>query len=221
MAAAGATKHPGSKSPRLSRAVVDLGGDILRDTLYFYIIPAVIKSHVLASKHFTKNPLNTHQNTVLGNASVIGNYSECDITLLYTLLRNLTPCCNSLRPSAGWGRPVSAGDISLGDDIERIRCIRNEMYGHIASTYMSDSEYNNYMKILQDICSRMDTTHFGLLSSPSPRTQTFSQMLNNIQIACMDPEMENKYIDDMKRMRETDKETRDLIGDVKKDMSGY
>ena len=210
----------GAKGPRICCAVVDLGGGMMRDILYNHVKPAVVMSHVLASSYYRNHPLNTHQISILWNASVRGDYSECDITLVYSLLRNLTPTSTSVRPTAGWGKPVSAADTALGDDIERIRELRNTMYGHIAATSLSDSTYNHYMQILYAICHRMDTIQAGSLMSPSLRPQTYCQTLRDIQICCMDPDMEAKYLEEIRRMKETDKDTRDLIEAVKKDTAG-
>ena len=193
---------------------------MLRDTLYQHVEPAVVMSYVLASTYYRSHPLNTHQISVLGNASVRGDYSECDITLVYSLLRNLTPTSTAVRPTAGWGRPVAVGDIALGDDIERIRDIRNEIYGHVATTSLPNSIYNHYMKVLCDICTRMDTTHARSLKAPSPKPQTYCQNLADIQVVSMDPDADAKYLQALMRMQETDKETRALIDAARKDVVG-
>ena len=192
---------------------------MLRDALYCQIKPTVIMSHVLASRYFRNHPLNAHQMSVLANAVTKGDYSECDITLVYTLLRNLAPSSSALRPTAGWGiLPVPAGNVTLGDDIERIREIRNEMYGHVATTALDDITYNHYMSLLQSICIRMDTIHSGILMSPTRRHFTYSQTLQDIQIVCMDPAVEARYREELRRMMETDRETREIISKVMDDM---
>ena len=211
-----------AKGPRMCRAIVDLGGDIMRDILFFHIKPVVIMSHtcILASNYFRNHPLNPHQMSVLANTSSKGDYSDCDVTLVYSLIRSCEPASSALRPTSGWGKPVHTVDISLGDDIERIRIIRNEVYGHIATTTLSDNINNQYMTELQDICRRMDTTHAGLLLSPTPRTQTYSQMLRDFQVVCIDPEMEARYTEELRRMKESDIETRQLISELRNNMSG-
>ena len=218
--AGGASSTPGAKGPRMCRAVVDLGGDILRDALYYQIKPTVIMSHVLASRYFRNHPLNTHQTSVLANASTKGDYSECDITLVYSLLRNLATSGSVLRPTAGWGILPVASNITLGDDIERIRDMRNKMYGHVATTALDDVTYNHYMAHLQSICTRMDTIHSGSLMSPTHRLITYSRTLSDIQIMCMDPDMEAKYTEELRRMKETDRETREQINELRGDISG-
>ena len=193
---------------------------MMRDILYHHVKPAVVMSYVLASRYYRNHPLNTHQISILGNASARGDYSECDITLVYSLLRNLKPTSTSVRPTAGWGKPVSPADIALGDDVERIRELRNTMYGHVATTSLSDITYNHYMQVLYDICYRMDTVHAGSLTSPSARHQTYCQTLKDIQTCCMDPDMETRYMEEIRRMKQTDQDTRDLIEAVRKDTAG-
>ena len=207
---------PEAKGPRICRAVEDLGGDILRDCLYFHIKPPVVLHYVNESSYFKNHPLNQQQMTILGTASITGDYSGCDITLMYTLLQNLAPTSSLLHPTAGWGKvPVAAEYITLGDDIERIRDIRNEIYDHVVSTDLSDAIYNSKMKELQNICIRMDTVHKGLLMSPTSRLQTFTQTLSDIQV-----EMEERSRQELVRMKETDTETIELFCMLEDDVSG-
>ena len=146
---------PGAEGPRLSRAVVDLGGDILRNALYHHYTPAVAHAEVLrlrCNPRHHLNKLSVQQMSILHNASTKGDYSDCDITLLYSLLRNLPLTKTALRPTAGWGTlPVIAAHVTLGDDIERIRDMRNQMYGHIATTVIPVGIYNHYMTELHAI----------------------------------------------------------------------
>lgn len=45
-------------------------------------------------------------------------YNSFDVTLLYKLIRHL---CPSLEPTNKWGNRPTRTDLSIGDDIERIR----------------------------------------------------------------------------------------------------
>ena len=214
----------GARGPRMSRAVVDLGGDILRNALYHHYTPAVANAEVLRLRGILNHPfrskLNAHQMSVLQSASIKGDYSECDITLLYTLLRNLPITQIALCPTAGWGAPVQHGSVALGDAIERIRDLRNQMYGHTSSTAISVGTYNQLMTELYHICFRMDTNHATSLQSPTPRNQTYCQELTEIQVACMDPDTEEWYTDEIKRMEDSDKEIRYQIDEIRCDLSG-
>ena len=216
--------NPGAKGPRMCKTVVDLGGDIMRDALYHQISPNTILVEVVSSPRLRKNPLSAVQMGILGNAVQRGDYKECDITLTYTVLRNCAKTNKVLCPSKGWGKvPVQPGDVKLGDDLERIRICRNEIYGHVPTTDMSTVQYIDYMQKWQDICMRMDGTHASLLSSPNPRNQTYSQRLYDIQHCCMDSDTEEKYIKELKRMADeegTRKEEERKIKDELNELSG-
>ena len=197
---------PGAKGPRMCNAVVDLGGDIMRDALYYHITPQTILHHVHSSPYLKMKPMTAQQLRTLANSVKKGNYKECDITLLYAVLRNCTVTNKAVRPTKGWGTvPVQPGDINLGDDLERLRIIRNAVYGHVPSTDISESDYYSYMKELQDICIRMDTIHSSFLTSPTPVNRTYSQRLKEIQTCCVDPETEAMYVRELTRLAEEEK----------------
>ena len=66
----------------------------------------------------------------------------------------------------------------------------------------------------------MDTTHAASLRSPTPRSNTYRQTLADIKVVCMDPATEKWYTEEIKQMEKSDKEIRDQIDDVKRDLSG-
>ena len=204
---AGPPTTSGAKYPRMCKAVVDLGSDIMRGALFHHITPAVILHEVHSTPYFSKpKSLSAQQLSTLSNAVSKGDYSECDITLLYSVLRNCTKTNKAVRPTKNWGIvPVQPGDTNLGDDLERIRTIRNAIYGHVPSTCISDSDYISYMNELKDICSRMDTVHSSYLTSATPPSSTYSQRLQGIQTCCMDPDTEAMYITELKRLADEEK----------------
>ena len=206
---------PGAKGPRMCKAVVDLGGDMMRDALFHQITPRTILIEVQSSPLLKKKPLTTQQMSTLGNAVNIGDYRECDITLMYAVLRNCTKTNKALCPTKGWGKtPVQPADVHLGDDVERIRLIRNEVYGHVATTDMLDADFNKYMVELQDISNRMDRLHAQLLTTPTHRYHTYSQRLYDIQNCCMDPDTEAKYVKEIKRMAEEEKQMAEKVQEL-------
>lgn len=84
---------------------------------------------------------------------LLPDYSKFDVTLLYTLIRNL---CPSLKPTQGWGSEPNNTDKKIGDDIERLRLFRNNFYAHADSTEISDSDFNNLWKNLQSVIQRIE-----------------------------------------------------------------
>ena len=142
---------------RCSCVDVDLFTDILRECLSNEIPATQIWQVANANKATLK--LNAEQWAILTDASTKG-YSEFDITLLYTLTRNLTKIT---APTRGWGKvPNNPAHTTLGDDIERIRSIRNEIYGHTATTRMLTASFNAMWIKMTVVCSRMEAHHTGM-----------------------------------------------------------
>lgn len=81
-------------------------------------------------------------------------YKEFDVSLLYTLIRNL---CSSFKPTQGWGTEPKTTDMQDGDDIERLRLFRNNYYGHADSTKLPDGDFENLWKELKSVIKRLQT----------------------------------------------------------------
>lgn len=79
-------------------------------------------------------------------------YTNFDVTLLYTLIRNL---CPSLKPTKGWGKEPDDADIQIGDDIERLRLFRNNYYAHADSAAISDADFKDIWKNLNSVVNRI------------------------------------------------------------------
>ena len=72
-----------------------------------------------------------------------GTLDQFDITLLYTLIRNLS----SVRPPInGWAQPPDDNprDTSLGANVERIRSCRNKISGHSVDGKLGDQCLETY-----------------------------------------------------------------------------
>ena len=147
---------------RVSRIVVDLYSVFYRDILQKQIPPAQCPSSTSNLK------LRTEQKLTVSRVPVLGSYNECDISLMYMFFRN---ACPSLPPPvSGWGNPVQATSTGVSDDIERIRQVRNEAFGHISSTPISDAEFQTHVQTAHQICSRMDSSHAVYLDKSVPGT---------------------------------------------------
>lgn len=83
------------------------------------------------------------------------DYRKFDVTLLYTLIRNL---CPSVKPRKGWGTQPDDADIQTGDDIERLRLFRNNYYGHASSATISDVDFTKLWKDLKSVINRIQST---------------------------------------------------------------
>ncbi|OPL33329.1 hypothetical protein AM593_05524, partial [Mytilus galloprovincialis] len=80
--------------------------------------------------------------------------SDCDITYLYSEHRRI----NKHKPSNGWGgtwQTIQSTNIAVGDDIERIRYTRNEIF-HSKKFELDKKRYTELCEILADLLTRSD-----------------------------------------------------------------
>ncbi|XP_062616794.1 titin-like [Saccostrea cucullata] len=84
----------------------------------------------------------------------VPDYNKFDVSLLYTLIRNL---CPQFKPTQGWGKTPSTKDLQVGDDIERLRVFRNEMFAHLESSCVEDIVFTSQWQNLEQIFQRMQT----------------------------------------------------------------
>lgn len=75
-----------------------------------------------------------------------------DVTLLYTLIRNLCPL---LKPTQGWGNTPKSADIQTGDDVERFRLFRNSYHAHANSSTISDTKFGVIWNDLKSVINRI------------------------------------------------------------------
>ena len=123
------TTKPKENYARISRAIVDLMPLILRELLILYIPPSTIETTALPFKGTKLKNLRAHQWLLIHEAATSPDgYKKFDITLLYTLLRNL--CVGIPRPTNGWGKDTMPQDneVTIGDDIERIKPYLHDMF---------------------------------------------------------------------------------------------
>lgn len=139
-----------------AKACVDLITLPLIDILFGLIKPIDLYNEISKSSLLIgKSKLNEAQSKLcLISPPKLPNYNQFDVTLLYTLIRNL---CSSLKPTRGWGKVPKPTDTQIGDDIERLRLFRNNYFAHAKSTAMSDVEFGVLWKNLKSVLLRIQT----------------------------------------------------------------
>lgn len=112
------------------------------------------------------------------------NYKDFDVSLLYTLIRNL---CPSVKPTQGWGIELIDSDTQVGDDIERLRLFRNTYYGHADSTIIPDDVFEDLWTGLKSVIQRLQiyTTNW--------RTTNYEEKLAKIEGRRCTDEDRKKY----------------------------
>lgn len=176
---------------RLSLIILDELTPILRDLLSKEICPSQLLNRVKQQKLKQIQPV---QLLLIQNAKIDG-YKKFDITLLCTLLRNYCP--NIQQPTQSWEMTQipAQNEITLGDDIVRIRMIKNKYVSHIHETAISETEFKDLWSIIFDICTRMQ--------SRLPNTH-YVQSLEEAQYRTIDSATEEIFMEKIKELIDED-----------------
>ena len=132
---------------KLMRLIVDGGTEALRQTLTKYCpgnLQVVLSTHhhtFLKLKH--KKIINQNQwDKLYPAASVPPKINDFDITLLCVLLKNICGLKSHRDPI--WHKDPNVSDHSVEADIVRVRSFRNERFGHIPNTAVSDGDFQSF-----------------------------------------------------------------------------
>lgn len=170
---------------RVARMILGPCTDVLCALLTKEVTPSALMHNVntFIANHPKHKPcpINKDQQKLV----CCGNYSEFDITLLYTLLRNVS---TFPPPSNDWGKDPDKNDRSVSANIERIRLERNQ-YGHKSDISLTDIAFN---KKCQDIFTIVQELE-GYLGADT----IYQDAVAFIKTCSMDPEQEAKYINQL------------------------
>ncbi|KAL3856079.1 hypothetical protein ACJMK2_015275 [Sinanodonta woodiana] len=143
---------------RLYIALVTVCGNALRYILvdkypvqYPDIYQAILGNHAKLTKTKGRPPLNKEQINIVFPDPLFqktGTVDKFDITLLYTLIRNVS---SVQAPTQGWGNDPLSSDTNLGDSVERIRIYRNHIGGHSPDAKIDDKNFADYWKKFEDV----------------------------------------------------------------------
>lgn len=188
---------------RLISVIIEDLTTILQDLLRREIGPSQLFNRV---KQNSKD-LRPDQIVLISNAKTQG-YKEFDITLLYTLLRNFCP--NIQPPTQSWGMSnmPAQGETTEGDDIERIRLMRNKLLGHISEPTVTASKFQTEWRIISDICTRMQAR--------LPNTH-YVQKIEEAKDRTIDSDMEKCYMEKIKELVEDENTVKKLLMKVLED----
>lgn len=134
-------------------------------------------------------------------------YEKCDVSLLYSLIRytcQINPPTVTPRRELTWGgfRIPSRECTELGDELERMRIIRNRIFGHIHNTEVEDNDFQKYFGISLGICQRLNWK-FG--------TKDYVKELKTIETCQMEPNSLAPLTEKVKENIEMNEELRDFV----------
>ncbi|XP_069103257.1 LOW QUALITY PROTEIN: uncharacterized protein [Argopecten irradians] len=180
---------------RLSRLVLDVCSDVLRDVLDTHIPPPGLHAILKSQKHHLRQKLISRQLSILyppGNV-FLGTLKDFDFSLLYSLVRNIQGI-NISPHTKGWGKKPDATDRSLAANIDRLRVQRNEAYGHLPKASLSDTDFHRIWGIIRQCVSEIDQ---GTLTG-----DTYVREVDNLLTLTMDPDTEKELIERLKKQRD-------------------
>ncbi|XP_062610817.1 uncharacterized protein LOC134272618 [Saccostrea cucullata] len=139
---------------KLGMATNDVLNQAYRDIVELEILPTVCLTKVQSLPTILQ--LYPEQERLLQDAKHSG-YKDFDISLSYKIIRNV--CSKIPKPTKGrWGqnKMPAPGETTVGDDIERIRFIRNGLTGHVSSASTSQTEFDDTWSLMAGICQRLE-----------------------------------------------------------------
>ena len=191
---------------RLCVLLVDVSSQVLRGTFEWKrprgrldtVLGTPPTSDTLKSL-LKKKVLNPSQWSILYPAIKSSVSSEkFDITLLLVLLRNI---CGLTPPASGWDALPSPTDVNCEDDLARIKYYRNTVYGHAAQASVDDANFNDYWMKIRETLVR--------LGGP-----VYVAAIDGVKYDCMDPDMEEHYIEMLKQWKMDEDRLKDKLDDV-------
>ncbi|KAJ8314010.1 hypothetical protein KUTeg_008571 [Tegillarca granosa] len=139
---------------KLCCLVVDICRDVLWDILVSYIKPCELQNSVFSNlKNLKLHPGQIYKLRSLPEGSLMTS-DFFDVSGLYKILR--TVCQELPPPTRGWGQMPLAADLTIADDIERINQLRNRIYGHTTTSYVTETDFEFYWKDIRRVVGRID-----------------------------------------------------------------
>lgn len=129
----------------------DIHPSMLHDMIVNKCSPIILDGKIQnAGKNFMNN-LNKTEQTIVRSIKTDG-YSKMDGSLFYKLIRHFE-LVNM--PSEGWGKQPNPHAINQGDDVERLRYLRNSVF-HRTQSAMTPTESKSFFEGFLQCAERLD-----------------------------------------------------------------
>ncbi|XP_069104161.1 uncharacterized protein [Argopecten irradians] len=175
---------------RVCKCLVEQIPLILADILAIYIPPKKLRPAIQKKKTLQ---LSHNQKHVIDDGKV-PNYSKFDITLFHVLFQNLCPKCP--KPTHDWGvYPKASVETTVGDDIERIRKLKNNAYGHLDSCLIPATKFKRMWDEFAELVSRLETL---------VKRAKYKETLDRSRSVRIDPLVDEEHVRTLKEWRDMD-----------------
>ena len=207
---------------RMVKLIVDVGSSVLRDVLVKALAPDTL-DNFLQTNIYKINTLHYGRPKVLFDdefsllTETPPDPEKFDITLLVKIFRNICPtiCPNLVPPNYNWSRqfPPGPNDNSLPDDIYRMRDFRNSLFAHIASTRVTNAEFQTIWPEVRTVIIRM--AGYGSIGLNQKIKDTIDNLLTaNIDMSRLDDLLkilQNWHQEDKKELEDIKNELKQQV----------
>ena len=202
---------------KLMRLIVDGGTEALRQTLTKYCpgnLQAVLSTHhhPLLKLKINKIINQSQWDKLYPAASVPPNINDFDITLLCVLLKNI--CGLKSHKDPIWHKIPIVSDHSVEADIVRVRLFRNERFGHIPNTAVSDGDFQSFWAEISGSLVRLgiDQREIDRLESEPCGKEEVERVLNEWE------KSESEITKSLERIRAVVDEHGNILNEMKDDV---
>lgn len=156
--------------------------NILRELLFSKVPPTSLDGLIRNNAYLSS--LRAFELAVIATV-LTKQYADFDVSLMYKIIRNLKLVPP---PTQGWDNriPPTSTEITIGDDVERIRRSRND-YIHNVNKNISDVELNNWFSLFIDIASRLEVFM-------NKHNREYVSKIEKVKVCCIDPETKQMYL---------------------------
>lgn len=192
---------------RIGYAAQQMFPDILQELMTIKEPPHRL-SHDVNNNWYLSNKLRPDEWLLINNVSTKG-YTDFDIPFIYKLVRNLKLLPP---PTRGWNHSSvpCPTEITAGDDLERIRRLRNEIL-HRGNAQVTDSEFLHFFTQFKDIAGRLET-YLG------KQAGEFVHKIIHLEKCCIDEETNKIYIRRLDSLKKSDEDCKERLKALEKDV---
>ena len=165
---------------RATLVIADVFTGMMRDLLTTMVSPSNLD--IMTSQMAFQKLLQKHEKALIGTLKR-SYLNELDIGLIYKIIRHFTFI---QAPSRGWGYAPTAGDITIADDIERIRIVRNSLM-HRPNPVLTEPQLDSMFADFKDVSHRFDAY------LDRDVTNGYQTAVDEYRTGPIDPESEKKY----------------------------
>ena len=152
---------------------------------------------------------NPERKCLYPSPGVYGKSTDFDITLTFRLLRTI--CKLTPPPSTGgWDNLPNSSDHSVEADLVRIKCYRNEVYGHSKTMEITDTEFN-------DLWGKISEALIRIAAAISPKKEDeWKKSIDGFFLDALTPE-EERYIKELDTWYKQDLDVKSEVEELKEE----